>query len=312
VTTQSSQAILRITHPLQSINIFNSFLLQVLVGHSVHRDAVHIKDELRQNSMSDEESVGRVVYGLCMDTFPQADTPSEVSQLTGAPLVQTTDSDRRGFASVAQTAVVTPSRNDIAGLPLHEVTFVIVDLETTGATPMNSGITEIGAVKVRAGEQISNFRTFCNPGMPIPEFITEITGITQEHVRLAPEVPAAVQEFLAWANLSSTHDTILVAHNAPFDLGFLEQACITHDIQWPEPPVLDTLRLARKLLDRDEVPNKKLATLASHFNAPTSPTHRALDDAMATVTVLHALIERVAGFGVHDSAHLLSYEWSAK
>jgi len=200
----------------------------------------------------------------------------------------------------------------MAGLPLHEVTFVIVDLETTGATPTNSAITEIGAVKVRGGEKLSDFRTFCNPGMPIPDFISEMTGITEEHVRFAPEVPTAVREFLTWANLSTTHEVILVAHNAPFDLGFLEHACVSHEIAWPDPPVLDTLTLARRLLDRDEVPNKKLSTLASHFNAPTSPTHRALDDAMATVTVLHALIERVAGFGVSDSAHLLSYEWSSK
>jgi DNA polymerase-3 subunit epsilon len=265
-----------------------------------------------KNLMAGQESVGCVVYGLDMDTSPQADTPLDIKPLDGTQLAQTNSIDLLGYAALASSALVTPARNDIAGVPLHEVTFVIVDLETTGATPANCGITEIGAVKVRAGEKLSDFRTFCNPGMPIPEFITEMTGITQEHVRLAPEVPVAVREFLVWANLSTKHDTILVAHNAPFDVGFLEHACTTHDILWPEPPILDTLRLARKLLDRDEVADKKLSTLASHFNAPVSPTHRALDDAMATVTVLHALIERVAGFGVHDSAHLLSYEWPSK
>jgi len=197
-----------------------------------------------------------------------------------------------------------------AARSLAEVTFVVVDLETTGGVASECGITEIGAVKVRCGEVLSDFRTFCNPGMPIPAFITEMTGISNDHVSSAPTADVAVQEFLTWANLSTEHDTILVAHNAPFDIGFLQHACVTHGLNWPTPPVLDTLRLARKVLSRDEVPDKKLSTLASHFEAPTSPTHRALDDAMATVTVLHALLERVAGFGVEDPVTLLAYEWS--
>ena len=194
--------------------------------------------------------------------------------------------------------------------PLQEVTFVIVDLETTGGTPTQAGITEIGAVKVKAGEFISNFRTFTNPGVPIPPFITEMTGITDEHVQSAPGPQQALSSFLDWAALSDSHETILVAHNAPFDVGFLVHTCAEHALLWPEPPVLDTLQLARKLLSRDEVPDKKLGTLAEFFKAPMSPTHRALDDATATVTVLHGLLERVAGFGVSDAAHLLSYDWA--
>ena len=205
--------------------------------------------------------------------------------------------------------VVAEDSSTTSLISLAQVTFVIVDLETTGATAADCGITEIGAVKVRFGEVISNFRTFCNPGMPIPGFITEMTGITNAHVEAAPTVDIAVQEFLNWAQLGADHDTVLVAHNAPFDIGFLQHACARHSIVWPEPPVLDTLRLARKVLDRDEVANKKLSTLAAHFNAPTSPTHRALDDAMATVTVLHALLERVGGYGVEDPETLLSYNW---
>jgi len=194
-------------------------------------------------------------------------------------------------------------------LSLAEVTFVIVDLETTGGIATQCGITEIGAVKVRFGEVLSNFQTFCNPGMPIPDFITQLTGISEEHVRSAPTADIAVKEFLNWAQLTTEHSTLLVAHNASFDIGFLLHACATHDIAWPEPPILDTLRLARKVLSRDEVPNKKLSTLAAHFDAPTTPNHRALDDAMATVTVLHSLLERAAGFGVEDPVTLLKYGW---
>ena len=194
-------------------------------------------------------------------------------------------------------------------LSLAEVTFVIVDLETTGGIAAQCGITEIGAVKVRFGEVLSNFQTFCNPGMPIPGFITQLTGISEEHVRSAPTADIAVKEFLNWAQLTAEHSTLLVAHNASFDIGFLLHACATHNLEWPEPPILDTLRLAREVLSRDEVPNKKLSTLAAHFNAPTTPNHRALDDAMATVTVLHALLERAAGFGVEDPVTLLEYGW---
>lgn len=199
-----------------------------------------------------------------------------------------------------------------AHLSLTEVTFVVVDLETTGGVAAECGITEIGAVKVKFGEVLSDFRTFCNPGMPIPAFISEMTGIRDEHVRSAPTADVAVQEFLDWAALSSKHDTVLVAHNAPFDIGFLQHACATHGLDWPAPPILDTLRLARKVLDRDEVADKKLSTLAAHFEAPTTPTHRALDDAMATVTVLHALLERAAGFGVEDPVTLLGYQWATQ
>jgi len=196
-----------------------------------------------------------------------------------------------------------------AAISLAEVTFVIVDLETTGGLAAQCGITEIGAVKVRFGEVISNFQTFCNPQMPIPDFITQLTGITDEHVQGAPTTEIAVKEFLNWAQLTPEHSTVLVAHNASFDLSFLMHACASHDIEWPEPPILDTLRLARKVIGREEVPNKKLSTLAAYFDAPTTPNHRALDDAMATVAVLHSLLERVAGFGVEDPVTLLEYGW---
>jgi len=224
--------------------------------------------------------------------------------------------DREAFIEPDQAKYNTSPDNaslggtvESAAIALAEVTFVVVDLETTGGLAAQCGITEIGAVKVRFGEVLSNFQTFCNPGMPIPDFITQLTGISNEHVQFAPTADIAVKEFLNWAQLTPEHSTLLVAHNASFDIGFLLQACATHDIEWPEPPILDTLRLARKVLSRDEVPNKKLSTLAAHFDAPTTPNHRALEDAMATVAVLHSLLERVAGFGVEDPVTLLEYGW---
>jgi DNA polymerase III subunit epsilon len=92
---------------------------------------------------------------------------------------------------------------------------------------------------------------------------------------------------------------VLVAHNAPYDVGFLKAACARHGHLWPQMRVLDTAALARRALTRDEVPNRKLATLAQFFHARVQPTHRALDDAKATVDVLHGLIERLGSFRVH-------------
>ncbi|CAM4151133.1 DEDD exonuclease domain-containing protein [Janibacter anophelis] len=188
------------------------------------------------------------------------------------------------------------------GTPLAEVTFVVVDLETTGGSPRDCGITEIGAVKVRGGEVLGELQTFVNPGEPIPAFIQSLTGITDAMVRDAPRTGAAVTSFLEFAK-----GAVLVAHNAGFDIGFLKAACAAHDLRWQGPTVLDTVRLARQVVSRDEVPNHKLATLARVFGATTTPDHRALHDARATVDVLHGLIARLGSVGVHTLEELSSY-----
>ena len=185
------------------------------------------------------------------------------------------------------------------GQPLSGVTFVVVDLETTGGAPADAGITEFGAVRIKGGVVDAEFATLVNPGIPIPPFIASLTGITNAAVADAPRLEAVLSTFLEFAT-----GAVLVAHNAPYDIGFLKGACAKLDIEWPDPVVIDTVRLARQVLPRDEVRDCKLATLARHFNAPVQPTHRALDDARATVTVLHALIERVGPLGVSSLEHL--------
>ena len=130
----------------------------------------------------------------------------------------------------------------------------------------------------------------------MPPFITQLTGITDEMLFSAPfidEVLPTLFEFLG-----STDETVLVAHNSPFDMSFLKAAALAHELAWPNYLTVDTARLARAVLDRDEVSNWKLGTLATFFNAQTSPNHRALDDALATVDVLHGIIERLAGHQV--------------
>lgn len=195
---------------------------------------------------------------------------------------------------------------DDLGRPLAQTTFVVLDLETSGSSPKTgAGITEIGAVKIRGGEVIGTFQTFINPGTPIPPFITVLTGITDAMVFAAPKITEALPTLLEF--LGSEADTVFVAHNAPFDLGFLKAAASTHGYPMPKFPVLDTAKLARQVLTKDEVVNCKLGTLAKFFNATTSPTHRALDDALATVDVLHGLIARLGNLGITTLEELQNY-----
>lgn len=183
------------------------------------------------------------------------------------------------------------------GTSLSQVTFVVVDLETTGAGPGAHAITEISAVRVRGGEVLDEMSTLVQPGVAIPAHITMLTGITNAMVAQAPEVDEALDTFLSWACLDRP-DTVLVAHNARFDVGHLKGAAEAVGAAWPGPRVLDTLALARRAWPRSVVPNHRLSTLARFVGARTTPTHRALDDARATVDVLHAALEVLGPLGV--------------
>ncbi|MCX6443535.1 MAG: exonuclease domain-containing protein [Actinobacteria bacterium] len=155
--------------------------------------------------------------------------------------------------------------------PLSDTTFAVIDLETSGGSPRSgAGITEIGVVKVRGGVVLGTFQSFVDPGHSLPPFITQLTGITDEMLLSAPfidEVLPTLFEFLG-----SAEETVLVAHNSPFDMSFLKAATAAHEFPWPN--------------------------FAQFFNAHTAPNHRALDDALATVDVLHGIIERLAGHNV--------------
>jgi DNA polymerase-3 subunit epsilon len=191
---------------------------------------------------------------------------------------------------------------DELGEPLRAITFVVVDLETTGGAAHADGITEIGAVRVCGGEILGEFQTLVDPQVAITPFVSVLTGITDAMVCGAPTVAATVPAFLEFARGS-----VLVAHNAPFDVGFLKAACARLALPWPGFAVVDTAVLARRVLTRDEVPNCKLSTLAQFFRAATTPSHRALQDARATVDVLHGLLERLGSLGVHSLPELRSF-----
>jgi len=194
-----------------------------------------------------------------------------------------------------------PTFDDL-GTSLSDVTFVVVDLETTGGSATDSAITEIGAVKVRGGVVLGEFATLVRPSVAIPAFITVLTGITNRMVADAPRIETALPAFLEFAQGS-----ILVAHNARFDVSFLKAAAANTGHAWPGFGVLDTVHLTRQLVGRDEAPNHKLSSLAALFGASTTPDHRALHDAQATVDVLHALIARVGNLGVQTLEELMSY-----
>jgi DNA polymerase-3 subunit epsilon len=191
---------------------------------------------------------------------------------------------------------------DELGTPLASTTFVVVDLETTGGSAQHDAITEIGAVRVRGGEVLGEFQTLVRPTGAIPPFIAVLTGITDAMVAGAPGPRSVLPSFLEFARGAT-----LVAHNAPFDIGFLRRGTERLGLGWPAFPVVDTVRLARRVLTRDEAPNCKLATLARLFSTSTEPCHRALADARATVDVLHHLLERVGNLGVHTLEELTSY-----
>lgn len=215
----------------------------------------------------------------------------------------------RGATQLSFADVGSPFTPD--ELSLRETTFVVVDLETTGgrtkgtAGAVPDAITEIGAVKVRGGVVLGEFATLVDPQRSIPPQIVQLTGITTAMISDAPTIDAVLPMFLEFAGLDL--GTVLVAHNAGFDVGFLRAAAQQCDIAWPRPQVLCTVRLARRVLSHEEAPSVRLASLARLFAVATQPTHRALDDARATVDVLHALIERVGNQGVHTYADLRSY-----
>jgi DNA polymerase-3 subunit epsilon len=184
---------------------------------------------------------------------------------------------------------------------LANLSFVVVDVETTGWLHEQGEITEIGAVRLTGGQLTGEFSSLVHPHGPVPADITALTGITDDMVGRAPRPAAALRAFLAFAS-----DSVLVAHNAPFDLEFLTTACAACQIAWPPAAVLDTAVLARLLLGPDDVPDCRLGTLAGYFAAKTTPCHRALADAKATADVLTGLLSLAAGIRPTHQPRLIS------
>lgn len=181
---------------------------------------------------------------------------------------------------------------DDLGTPLDEVTFCVLDVETTGGSSTTGALTEIGAVKLRGGECLGTFQSLINPGVPIPREITVLTGIDVATVADAPPAHAVLGPFVEFVG-----DAVIVGHNVRYDLSFLGAELTRAGRTAFRNQRVDTLALARRLI-RSEVPNCKLSTLAACLRLDHRPAHRALDDALATGDLLHLLLERAASWGV--------------
>lgn len=226
------------------------------------------------------------------DEVPPGDEPAAGS-LTG-PAVP---AQRDAADGPVRTPIPVDAR--LAGKALADLDFVVLDLETTGWSPQDDAITEIGAVRIRGSVRTGEFASLVNPGVPVPASIEELTGISDWLLSRAPRLAAVVAGLLRFAEGS-----VLVAHNAPFDLGFLTAACADCGLTWPGFTMLDTVTLARELLAEDEVPDRRLGTLAAFFRTRTTPTHRALADARATAEILGPLAARLAARGIRTLGQL--------
>jgi DNA polymerase III epsilon subunit family exonuclease len=182
---------------------------------------------------------------------------------------------------------------------LEHATYVVVDLETTGLRPGSAGICEIGAVRVRELELEETFETLVNPRRPLPAPITALTGIEPAALRGAPPAELAVRRFLDFAG-----DAVLVAHNARFDLGFLDVEVERLTGRRVAAPVVDTVWLARRLL-AGRIGRVGLGSLAYFFGTAVRPCHRALPDAQATAEILLALIGLAQERGATTVAELV-------
>jgi DNA polymerase III subunit epsilon len=219
---------------------------------------------------------------------------------------------------------------------LSQVEFAVVDLETTGWSPEVAAITEIAAVRVtgagavgwrsrrrecsargdgpgldgagrdggrrREFVRLGEFASLVNTGVAVPPGIAELTGITDPMLAVAPGLGAVLPRLLEFSR-----GCVLVAHNAPFDLRFLVAGCGDCGLAWPGFTVLDTVMLARRVMDPDEVADCKLGTLAGFFGARTAPSHRALADARATADVLSWLIRRLEHRGIRTMQQLSAW-----
>ncbi len=171
-----------------------------------------------------------------------------------------------------------------AGIPLEDAELVVFDLETTGLSASSCRVCEIGAVRVRALEIVETFETLVNPGSTLPSFVAALTGIRQADLRRAPRSEVALRRFLAF-----TGDVPLVAHNARFDMSFLDKEVERLTGRRCAAPVLDTVWLARRLLTHRS-DRFSLARLSHFFGVSVEPCHRALPDAIATGEIFIALI----------------------
>ena len=225
------------------------------------------------------------------------------------PMIMAATSKKRGGPSpvkpiygmegylVDDTARAIFNYNDKYNGKLADYSFIVFDIETTGLSPNTCGITQIGAVLFEGGKVVKEFETYVNPAMPIPQNITELTGITDDMVKDAPSEAEAVKAFLDFAE-----GRMLVAHNAPFDTSFIRRVANQHSLTF-ENPYLDTVSLSRYL--NPELKRHRLDVLAEYFNLGEFDHHRATDDTKMLSAILGCMIEKLKKQGIYTTDDML-------
>ncbi|MCL5735474.1 MAG: exonuclease domain-containing protein [Actinobacteria bacterium] len=208
--------------------------------------------------------------------------------------------DDHRFCLVEDSRGISLRHWEVPDPDLAEIAFVALDLETTGARPGRSKITEIGAVRIEGFREVAHFNTLVNPMRPIPPMITQITGITQEMVADAPRIDEVIPGLLDFLK-----GAIVVAHNAAFDVGFLNYELRRLKGRQLGGGAIDTLPLARALAPG--LPNYRLGTVANALGAPVGACHRALADAQAACHVFVTLVGRLQEQGMTRLSEVRSF-----
>ena len=244
-------------------------------------------------------SGGRAAASEIVDAvFKLSHIDDDLAGLLVADLIR---NDRR--FKIGDNNTVELLQDDSQSRLLKDLDFVVVDVEATGAKTPPNRLIELGAHRIRGGRIVDKFQTLVNPEIPIPRFVASLTGISNEMVKLAPVFAEVAPKWLDFVS-----DSVLVAHNAPFDTSFLN-----HEISRVYPghrmvnPHLCTVRLARRAFP--DLCNHRLDTIASHFSIPIASRHRAGSDALATAEIfLFLLIELEETHGIKDLAAARDFE----
>ena len=244
-------------------------------------------------------SGGRAATSEIVDAvFKLSHVDDDLASLLVADLIR---NDRR-FKIINNTVELLD--DDSHSRPLRDLDFVVVDVEATGAKMPPNRLIELGAYRIRGGRIVDKFVSLVNPEIPIPRFVASLTGISNEMVKNAPVFAELAPKWLDFVS-----DSVLVAHNAPFDTTFLN-----HEISRVYPghrmvnPHLCTVRLSRRAMP--DLLNHRLDTIASHFSIPIISRHRAGSDALATAQIFILLLaELEQTHGIKDLAAARKFQF---
>ena len=246
------------------------------------------------------DSGGRAAASEIVDAvFKLSHIDDELAGLLVADLIR---NDRR--FKIIDNHTVELQQDDWDKRLLKDLDFVVVDVEATGAKTPPNRLIELGAYRIRGGKIVDKFLQLVNPEIPIPRFVCSLTGISNDMVRRAPVFADVAPRWLDFVS-----DSVLIAHNAPFDTSFLN-----HEISRVYPghrmvnPHLCTVRLSRRVLT--DIANHRLDTLADHFSIPIVSRHRAGSDALATAEIfLHLMTRMEEDHGVIDLAGARNFQF---